>query len=154
MHNKETTDEHYISWTAFFDPQQILYKVPVRQLCPPNETQKYLAKSSWIWNSESRLRLFTLQRILIRSSFISTTLSVISSTLYIVNTFQGQLTGKLAMSLMLFFGCVQIFFKTLSLRYNRNNSLKLLRKVQPDNVKNNELKNWTNWTKILTNWKI
>uniref|UniRef100_A0A240SYF4 Odorant receptor n=1 Tax=Phlebotomus papatasi TaxID=29031 RepID=A0A240SYF4_PHLPP len=70
------------------------------------------------------------QRILIRITIFSNMLCFLSSALHIVNTFHGQFTGNLAMSLMICTASMQILCKTVILRYHRNNLLELLDKVQ------------------------
>lgn len=97
------------------------------------------------------------QRILIKTSFISTTLCLVSSLLHIANTFEGRFTGNLVMSLLLSFGSLQIFLKTLILRCHRNNLQELLDKIQSfhNRIENEKLnviaeKNLTKFCKI---WK-
>lgn len=81
------------------------------------------------------------QRILIKMLFFSTIFSLVSSTFHILNTFQGEFTGNLAMSFMLWTGCTQILSKSIIMRYHRSNLLELLGKVQElhNNFENNEL---------------
>uniref|UniRef100_A0A3F2ZEN7 Odorant receptor n=1 Tax=Phlebotomus papatasi TaxID=29031 RepID=A0A3F2ZEN7_PHLPP len=70
------------------------------------------------------------QRIFIKACVVSTTLCLISSVLHIVDTFEGQFTGNLAMSLMFCISSMQILSKTVLMRYHRNNVLELMDKVQ------------------------
>uniref|UniRef100_A0A3F2ZE91 Odorant receptor n=1 Tax=Phlebotomus papatasi TaxID=29031 RepID=A0A3F2ZE91_PHLPP len=81
------------------------------------------------------------QRFLIKTQLISTILGVVSTIFHIANTFDGQFTGNLAMSLFFFVACVQVSSRTLLMRYHRNNVLELLDKVQSlhNNFENKEL---------------
>uniref|UniRef100_A0A3F2ZEA5 Odorant receptor n=1 Tax=Phlebotomus papatasi TaxID=29031 RepID=A0A3F2ZEA5_PHLPP len=96
-------------------------------------------------------------RILIKATLISTILCLVSTILHIANTFQGKFTGNLAMSLTYCFGCIQIISKTLFMRYNRNNLLELLDKVQSlhNNFENKELNSIAekNLTKFSNIWE-
>uniref|UniRef100_A0A3F2ZED4 Odorant receptor n=1 Tax=Phlebotomus papatasi TaxID=29031 RepID=A0A3F2ZED4_PHLPP len=97
------------------------------------------------------------KRILIKSSLISAILCLISTILHIANAFQGKFTSNLALSFILFFGCIQIISKTFFMRYNRNNLLELLDKVQSlhNNFENKELNSIAekNLTKFGNIWK-
>uniref|UniRef100_A0A3F2ZE92 Uncharacterized protein n=1 Tax=Phlebotomus papatasi TaxID=29031 RepID=A0A3F2ZE92_PHLPP len=81
------------------------------------------------------------QRFFIKTQLISTMLGVLGTLFNIVNTFDGQFTGNLAMSLMFFVVCVQVSSRTVLMRYHRNNVLELLDKVQSlhNNFENKEL---------------
>uniref|UniRef100_A0A3F2ZEI3 Odorant receptor n=1 Tax=Phlebotomus papatasi TaxID=29031 RepID=A0A3F2ZEI3_PHLPP len=69
-------------------------------------------------------------RLLIRSSFISTIICLLSGALHVKRTFEGQITGNLAISVIACIVCVQIISRTFLLRYHRNNLLELLDRVQ------------------------
>lgn len=98
------------------------------------------------------------QRILIKTSFISTILCIISSIFYIANVFQGHFTENIAMSLMLCSGCTQILFKSIIMRRNRSNLLELLKKVQSfyNKIENKELNSIAekNLKKLSKIWEI
>uniref|UniRef100_A0A240SY87 Odorant receptor n=1 Tax=Phlebotomus papatasi TaxID=29031 RepID=A0A240SY87_PHLPP len=81
------------------------------------------------------------KRMFIKVSFTSTLLCLVSATYHIFNTFEGQLTGNLAMSFILCVGCIQIISKSILMRYHRHNLLKLLEKMQilHNNFQNEEI---------------
>lgn len=97
------------------------------------------------------------RRILIKSSLISAILCLTSTILHIANEFQGQFTSNLALSLILFFGCIQIISKTFFMRFKRTYVLELLDKVQSlhNNFENKELNAIAekNLTKFSNIWK-
>lgn len=71
-----------------------------------------------------------INRLFIIFPIISTMLCLVFSTLHIANTFEGQFTGNLAMSILFLTACVQILSKGFLMRHYRNNVLELLDKVQ------------------------
>lgn len=68
--------------------------------------------------------------LLIRAPCISAILALIFGTLHIANTFDGYLTMNIAMSCICWVGSLQVCLKTFSMRYYRENLLKLLDKVE------------------------
>uniref|UniRef100_A0A3F2ZEP0 Odorant receptor n=1 Tax=Phlebotomus papatasi TaxID=29031 RepID=A0A3F2ZEP0_PHLPP len=71
-----------------------------------------------------------IYRLLIKFPIISNMFCLLFSTLHIANTFQGQFTGNLAMSIVFITACIQTLSKGFVMRHYRNNMLKLLDKVQ------------------------
>lgn len=69
-------------------------------------------------------------RLLIRAPLIATVLHFISTTNHIVNKFQGFITLNIAISLVIFLGCIQMFFKTFSMYYHRKSVLKIMNKIK------------------------
>uniref|UniRef100_A0A3F2ZED1 Odorant receptor n=1 Tax=Phlebotomus papatasi TaxID=29031 RepID=A0A3F2ZED1_PHLPP len=70
------------------------------------------------------------QSIFIKIIFFSSVLCFLSSALHIVDTFHGQFTGNLAVSVLFCITCIQILCKIVLLRYHRKNMLELLEKAQ------------------------
>lgn len=97
------------------------------------------------------------QRFLIRASYMSTILCLISTLLHIKNAFEGQLTQNIAISFIFVTGCVQVLSKSILERYHRNNVLELLDKVQSlYNFENEKLNSIAekNLKKFRTIWII
>lgn len=127
-------DKCYITRTMFLSLSQIFHKVALNMVVQCNLEIFKIIKPKIELGITIATFHFTnepfWQRILIKTSFMATVLCFVSSIVHIENTFERQLTGNLAMSIMFCFGSAQIISKSNLMWYHQKNILELLDKVQ------------------------